>query len=355
MDPAGLRLIDGLPTGVLVTDAEGLILHANPRATEILSESLVALLGAPIHCVLAPIEELLKLAEEDSSHAGELVRVGYGASTIGFRVGTLEPGPSDSARYEIVFQEIGTLHRLREERDRLLKLAAVGEVLPALLHEIKNPLAGITTTVEVLLEDVPEGHVKRELVAVLGEVRRIKLTLEGIGVFSHQLHSPRRAPVHKALREAFIVVESQMRAKGIRGIPRIPDLAPLPMDVAVMRAFLFNLATNAVHACSAGDEIVVSLRLLEEGTVLELSVSDTGCGMVPGVLARCRELFFTTKSNGSGIGLALCGRMAEQSGGSMQIESQEGQGTTVTMRLPVGAPSVADLATTHDSGRRVNQ
>ncbi len=204
-----------------------------------------------------------------------------------------------------------------------------------MLHEIKNPLAAITTAVEVLLEEVDEGHLRTELTAVLGEVRRIKLALEGIGLFRTELHSTRRSAVDRSLREAFLVIEPQLRAKGIQGLLRVPDLPPLLLDSSVVRAFFFNLVTNAIHACEPGAEITASARL--DGETFELVVKDTGCGMSPEVLARCRELFYTTKSNGSGIGLALCASVAEGAGGELAIASRPGAGTTVTVRLPVRA------------------
>lgn len=338
------KLVDGLPTGVVVSDAVGVILYANPRAAEILGRPLGQLLVSRVEDVFAPIGELIRLSGSDASLGAELPPRPNGGPAIGFRLGKIDRGGSeDEVQYGLVFQDLGPIQRLREERDRLLQLAAVGEVLPGILHEIKNPVAGITTAVEVLLEEVPEGHIRRELLAVLGEVRRITLTLEGIGLFRHQVQVRRHAPVHKALREALLVVEPQMRAKGIRSLPRIPDLPPLPLDAAIMRALLFNLVTNSIHACGAGCEVAVSLRLVDESGELELSVADTGCGMAPAVLARCRDLFFTTKPNGSGIGLALCARTVEESGGRMDIVSQEGSGTTVTLRLPVRADHVSPM------------
>lgn len=329
------RPVDWLPTGVLFADAAGRVVHANPRAGEILGEPVARLVGRGLEELFAPLDELLRRNAAAAALGAELPSRDGGPATIGFRLAEIPPNESDDgSRYAIVFQELSGIQRLRDERDRLLQIAAVGEVLPAVLHEIKNPLAGITTAVEVLLEELPEGHARRELVAVLSEVRRIKLTLEGIGLFRYQVRSARRAPVHKALREALLVIEPQARAKGVRLVPAIADLPPLPMDAAVMRAFLFNLATNAIHACGQGSEIRVSLRLVGDGAWLELAVADTGSGMPPEVLAHCREMFFTTKSNGSGIGLALCARSAEQSGGCMEIASLEGRGTTVTVLLP---------------------
>lgn len=337
----GIALLEALPVALLALDGQGKVSYANPRALEIVGRPLDAVLGERVEALLAPLEVLSRKVSpsQDDSSRDKLVLRGPQGSVIGFRLEELKGSDTEplETRYLVVFQDITNVEKLREERNKLLRLAAVGETLPGVLHEIKNPLAAITTEVEVLLEEVPEGHVRRELTAILGEVRRIKLALEGIGLFQTTPHTTRRSAVDRALREAFLVIEPQLKAKGIRGMLRVRDLPTLPLDSAVVRAFFFNLMTNAIHACDADDQIVVSARV--DGDTFELEVSDSGCGMTPEVLARCRELFFTTKSNGSGIGLALCASVTESAGGKLQIDSRVGAGTTVTVRLPVKAAS----------------
>lgn len=116
----------------------------------------------------------------------------------------------------------------------------------------------------------------------------------------------------------------------------------MPLDAAVVRAIVFNLVTNAIHACRAGDAIALHARLVANGLALALTVSDTGTGMTHDVYTRCTELFFTTKPNGSGIGLALVRQAVTEAGGELTIESVPGFGTSITALIPVvAAPRVA--------------
>jgi signal transduction histidine kinase len=92
---------------------------------------------------------------------------------------------------------------------------------------------------------------------------------------------------------------------------------------------------NAIQACSSGCTVRLSARLADGGAVFELKVVDNGPGMTQQVWRRATELFYTTKRNGSGIGLALCKRAAEDAGGSFEIESVPAFGTAVTLRVPV--------------------
>jgi len=250
--------------------------------------------------------------------------------------------------------------RLREERDRLLRLAAVGEVLPSLLHELRNPIAGVTTALEVLIEEMESGELRDTLHALLGELRRAQLTLQGIGTADRALRGDgAHHAIDHALRDACRVMSASAREAGVELRTDIPDLPLLPIDAPALRGVVFNLLNNAIAAARAegaslpppppdassltlhrrpdgvarGATVDVVVRL--DGTRLVVTVRDTGTGMKPEVLARCTELFFTTKARGSGIGLALARRTVESVGGSMAIESELGKGTSVTLSIPI--------------------
>lgn len=237
----------------------------------------------------------------------------------------MEPAPED----------LTELERLREERDRLLQIATIHELLPSILHEVKNPLAAIATTAELLFEEAADEHVRASAHAILHESRRMKLTLEGIGAVGRSLRSRRYEAVDHAIREVCSVLHARAESVGVRARCGIPDLPLLPLDTSVVCAIAFNLTNNAIQACAAGGEVALTVRLLDEGRTFEMIVADTGVGMTPEVLARCRELFFTTKARGTGIGLALCSRAVTDAGGTMDIASAPGEGTRVTLRIPI--------------------
>lgn len=251
--------------------------------------------------------------------------------------------------------------RLREERDRLLQLAAVGEVLPSLLHELRNPIAGVTTALEVLVEDMEDGELRDTLHALLGELRRAQLTLQGIGTADRALRGDgSHHAIDNALRDACRVMSASAREAGVELRTDIPDLPLLPIDAPALRGVVFNLLNNAIAAARAegaasippataadgclpthrrtsvrSPTVDVSVRL--DDTTLVVIVQDTGTGMKPDVLARCTQLFFTTKARGSGIGLALARRTIESVGGSISVASELGQGTSVTLSIPIDA------------------
>lgn len=327
------RVIDLLPTGILLLGSEGLIAFANQRATQVFGEALV---GRDVADVFAPLGALL-----EESARGRAQRVYVHPLTrqrveIGYQ---LTPLNEELLQHILIFQDITETNRLRDERDRLLQIAAISDVLPSILHELKNPLAATRTMMELLVEEAPPGTLREELHAVLTEIRRMSLLLDGVGRIQQDLRSPQYQPIDQACREAFTVLEAKARSKGVRTRQAIASLPLLLFDAPAFRAIVYNLADNAIQACSSGDEVSLQVRL--DGRVLELVVADTGPGMAPDVRSHARELFFTTKKRGTGIGLALCSSLAESAGGTLTIDSAPGAGTRITVRVPIEAPTEA--------------
>jgi signal transduction histidine kinase len=160
------------------------------------------------------------------------------------------------------------------------------------------------------------------------------LGLQGLGAVGRSLRGGGHEAIDHAIEETVRVVQSAALQSGIRVHHASAFLPLLPFDAAVMRAIVFNLVSNAVHACATGGEVTVRAALRPHG-IFELEVADTGTGMPPDVVARCTELFFTTKRHGSGIGLALCDRAVRGAGGTLSVDSAVGRGTTFTVRIPI--------------------
>lgn len=312
------ELVEALPVAVALITPEGRLDYVNGRAK--------ALLGA------AGLGEdfVLELAARAVDAPARLsVRARDGQRSFG-----CQGRPLSSGARLISFEDVTAIEQTQRERDRLLQLASISEVMPAVLHELKNPLSAITLMTELLVEDAgPET--RERLHAVLGELRRLGLTLDGLGRFRHEVRSSRHHAIDLSLREAFALLEPQAAARGIATSIDVRDMPLLPFEPAAVRAVLFNLVTNAIHACTRGDCIEVSAGFDRQGGALHLTVGDSGPGMTPEVRAHCTELFFTTKPRGSGIGLALCAGVADAVGGALHIETEKGRGTRITLEFPI--------------------
>lgn len=333
-DDIALQALEHLPAPVLVVDGFGVIAYANRAAGQMHGRGAASLVGAPLASVLAPLEQLHRGAREDEGRGEVTLRGGDGAvRTLGYSLASWSEGGAE--RTVVLHQRIDGIHEIRTQRDRLLQLAAVGDVLPSVLHELRNPLAAVTTMIEVLVEEAPPA-MQGDLHAALWELRRIGLGLQGIGGLNRQVHGSAPEAIDHAVEEAVAVLASSARAVGVTLRAAVPPLPLLCLDRAVLKGVVFNLVRNAIDACRPGDEVVVSAEVARDA--FELTVRDTGRGMTPEVLARCTELFFTDKPNGSGIGLAICRQVAERACGSLSIASEPGVGTTVLVRVPLPPP-----------------
>jgi PAS domain S-box-containing protein len=198
-----MESVDALATAMIVVSPDGEVLFANARASELFPGHLASegrALG--VAEVLAPLDELLATQRAGAEQAGRsvrrpLLRVGHDGVERVFGYTVSRAKGSDAAPWVIAFQDVTQVVQLEEERDRLLKLATVGEVMPMLLHETKNPLAAAITTLELLLEERSEPALQADLHGVLVEIRRALLSLEGLAGAGRW-----RGVCHRALRRA---------------------------------------------------------------------------------------------------------------------------------------------------------
>lgn len=334
------RVLEALATAILVTDAEGTVLLANRRALQIVGRERAAVEGRPVGELFPEVAAQIAASPRDPDPARSQLRFRAPDGrelVVGFTAAPIPDAPGPC--FAVLFRDITAAERLQAERDRLLQTAAAGRLFPAMLHELRNPLSAATATLELLLEEPHEPELTGTLHALLGELRRMTLTLDGVGVLPADRNLVKHIAVDAALADAFRILEPLMRRRGIEGRCELPTLPLLAFDRAAIRAVAFNLLNNAIQACGPGTTIRLSAALLP-GPGLELSVEDTGPGMAPEVLAQCRELFFTTRPGGTGVGLALCQMVVDRCGGQMEIASAQDQGTRVRVRLPCVAARV---------------
>lgn len=226
-------------------------------------------------------------------------------------------------------------HMLRQLSQREA-LAAVGEFASTLAHEIRNPLTSIRVDLQMVEEALPEGSELRELQSgALKEIARLDRTVSGAlvvarsGRIAHRpldLREPLRAALHAA-QPAFAARTTHLDA----------DLGDDPImaegDAGALEQLFLNLLLNAAQALETGARARVKIR--EEHDEAAVVISDTGPGIPPDVLAHVFEPFFSTKPEGTGLGLAVAQRIAAAHHGEIHIDSQPGEGTTVEVRLPL--------------------
>jgi two-component system, NtrC family, sensor kinase len=251
--------------------------------------------------------------------------------------------------------EIGTLAgefnamaaALEEREQRLLRserLAAIGKIAAQITHEVRNPLSSIGLNAELILEELERSKdawgsgEARELVrAIIGEVDRLAAITEQYLRLArlprpqleredlNALVSSLLAFVHEELVGRKVIVET-------RFCERLPTV---PADENQLRQALLNLLRNAAEAMPGGGRITVETGLTDDpDRPVRVSVTDTGSGIATEIRAKIFEPFFSTKQGGTGLGLALTQQIIVEHGGAIDIESEPGEGTRFTVRLP---------------------
>jgi signal transduction histidine kinase len=244
----------------------------------------------------------------------------------------------------------GTLTRLQAAQKELVvaeRMATVGQLSLKVAHEVRNPIAAIGLNAE-LLGDIVGGRSEAEMVEAKGLVGAIRDQVGALDALTEEYLAFARFPRPQfdedSVNEVVAAVTEFVRPLAARqGIavhleidPAVPAMA---IDRSLLRQGVLNLIKNGLEALSQGGALTVTTRRLD--TVVEIAVSDNGPGFSEDVGARLFEQFFTTKPQGSGLGLSITRQIAEEHGGQVRWTSQPGAGATFIITLPIKRPEHA--------------
>jgi signal transduction histidine kinase len=244
-------------------------------------------------------------------------------------------------------QRTDELRRSHEElqvmQDELVKkqqLAAVGELAAAIAHEVRNPLAVIVNALAGLRRPRVSSEDRSTLLNIVDEeTGRLNRLVTDLLRFARPVNLNRSAV-------SLVELAGRSQAAGRSqheievDIPDDPDLQTVWVDPGLFRVIFDNLVDNACQSMPNGGTVSIRARrdMLGTAPAIRIEIRDTGRGMEAEVLQRATDPFFTTRPSGTGLGLPIVHRILEAHGGEMQIETEPGEGTTVTLRIPMGPP-----------------
>jgi len=336
-------VFDCVGTGLLVLDSDHRVTAYNRAAGEITGRRGDAALGTS-WAELA--RDGVDLAEIAASLAQPTVRSIHREGTIQRPDGALVPvlmtfstlRSSDGASLGLIAacEDLSSIRRMEARMRQADRLASLGRMSANIAHEIRNPLASLTGAIEALTAST--AHDEREDLTqiVLRESARLNRIIEDFLAYARPTPlAAQRTDVASVLEDVLILLEHRPLPNGVKLMRQF--MAPLWADVdpGMLRQALWNLCLNAVEAMPAGGDLTVGAAA-EVGT-LTLWVSDTGTGIGDADLGNIFEPFFSTKPEGSGLGLALVHRIVRDHGGDIDVRTERDLGTTFTLRLPLTA------------------
>jgi two-component system NtrC family sensor kinase len=346
------RLVESAFDAIFTVDQDGFITSANRSLEQAVGKRREQLLGTPAVALADPRDRRVALNAFAGAMSGEPQRaqVRYAdwsgeTRTCSLTLTPLSEGDRITGSICIV-RDVTDDVRITEQLMQQEKLAAVGELVSGVAHELNNPLASVMAFAQLLLAQESEetSRTRSEaLEAIHHEARRAAKIVANLLTFARQ-HQPERAPtdLNRVVADTLELRRYSLRTARVRVEVKLdPAMPPTMADPFQLQQVVLNLLANAEYALSswAGDRVVtVSTRAADE--LLTITVADSGPGISEDHLTRVFNPFFTTKpvGEGTGLGLSISDGIVREHGGRIRVESTPGSGATFVIELPRTAP-----------------
>ncbi len=353
--------VESIMSGLLTTDSHGCIMSFNPEAERITGRSASEVKGRKLGEVIPGAPEFLDDCEYGVSTVTRRTRLSYENARgervhLGLAGSVLRDADGENVGDVVIFQDVTEVVTMESELRRRERLAAVGELSAKIAHEIRNPLASISGSIEILRSDLASSNLGSEPDQLMGIVLRETQRLDSL--ITDFLLYARPAPMRLETVDLAGPIEDLLKLLQ----PACPECISLQVDVAAdlqvradpgqLRQLLWNLCLNGIQSIQGDGSLSISADRVpgefsqddveshRNASWIEILISDSGCGIPNDEQERIFEPFYTTKNGGTGLGLAMVHRVVENHGGELQLESELDRGTTFRIRLP-GAESRA--------------
>ena len=349
------HVIDSLTSGLATTDMGGEVMTFNRAAESITGFRAGDVIGRHVEEVLQFPPELKGLFASDDEapeprHRPRLPRV-----EIGFRHADgrqIELGlsgaplmtPRGETGFLLTFQDVTESRKQEREQRVQQRLAAVGEMAAGIAHEIRNPLASMSGSIQILRQELPLTEEQEQLMdIVLRESERLNDTIRSFLAYARpQRQAMRRIDVRQVITDTARLLENspELHETHEIGVDVPPTPALLQADESQIRQIVWNLATNGLRAMPDGGCLTLSIETPEEDEPhVVIAVADEGVGIPPEELDGIFQPFRGGFSRGTGLGLSIVHRIVSDYGGEVRVTSTRGEGTTVRVRFPVAVPT----------------
>ncbi len=338
------QVVDQLEDGLIFLNQDQRILFFNRAAETVFGRSLPEVAGRPLEDVLEashPMRPLLeRVFKGNVGFRNATVALPQNGKPREFLVSAFSVTDAQRAMgVMVLLKDLDSIKTLQSLVSYSAKLTALGRLTSGVAHEVKNPLNAMMIHLELLKEKMHatsgEGHENLEIIET--EIRRLDRAVQGFLKFMRpQELVLRPVDVNALLQSIVVLLEGEWQKAGIRFTFELDAaLPPVTADEELLHQAFLNLLLNACQAMPTGGIVHIVTERERQDTV-KVIIADHGVGIPPEDLDRIFTLYYTTKPDGSGIGLSLTYRIVQLHDGSINVSSEVGRGTTMSVRLPAG-------------------
>jgi two-component system sensor histidine kinase PilS (NtrC family) len=337
------RIVESIRSGVITTDLQGRIYTFNAAAAEITGYEAEDVRGQEVSIFFGElgehVDESMRAAEAGETsprfEADCLTAEGL-RLRLGFSIFPLFAESGETTGLVITFQDLTQVRSLEETSRRQDRLAAVGRVAASIAHEIRNPLAAMRGSIQVLRSEMDGDSSQAELMEIiLRESDRLnRIITDYLSYARPRSRAPESVDVRELVRETFTLLRHSPEIKDGHSLEEdYPDEAMvLNADASQLKQVFWNIARNALQAMPEGGMLRAELHR-SVGNRVRITFTDSGVGMSP---EQVEHLFepFSSRTGGTGLGLSIVYQIIRDHGGTINVRSREGQGTTIAIELP---------------------
>jgi two-component system sensor histidine kinase PilS (NtrC family) len=338
------NIIGSINSGLITTNLAGEISFINPGGEEIIGYSRHDVEGRSVESFFGLqrgyLQEIrrrlldnrrIRFERYFDTKAGRQIFLGIAASNLHDKVGR-------PLGYIFIFQDLTDIHALEQEVRLKERMAALGEMAAGMAHELRNPLASISGSVQFLKSDLePGGEVLELMDIILRESQRLDQAIRDFLTFARPgRFSPEHVDLVKLLEDSVkLLRKSGEFQTGHRVETRYAaERIECEVDPNRIRQVFWNLATNGLKAMPEGGTLSIEVDLSHDGSQIEVVFADEGTGMDDRQKERYFQPFSSSFEEGTGLGAAIVYRLVEEHGGKIRLESAAGRGTRVLLSLP---------------------
>src|ERR1700728_2061003 len=346
------QIMTNLQDGILLYTHDARAVLVSDSVERFLGINRTEILGAKLHDVFPRSTRLGRLVRESFDARMALVQEEITTETARHVEISLDFIHDDRAVYPqeslgalLTLHDVESVREIESDLELSRRLAAIGRLTAGVGHEVKNPINAIVVHLELLRNKLggTDHKAMRHLEVIESEIQRLDRVVQTLVDFSRPVELQlKEQDLRRIVSGVLMLASAELETHNVRVSSHMPE-RPLitKVDADLIKQAILNVVLNGAQAMSQGGELHVTLR--EEGRMAAIEIADSGSGIPDDIRAKIFDLYFTTRKDGSRIGLAMTYRIMQLHNGSIDVQSEQNIGSTFTLKLPLLASAEGKL------------